>query len=390
LLSGVTSAAAIFTAFPQFGMNPANLFAAGADFAMALCAAEQNDVTAGEDATMPPSAMRPGLAVPRQQAASDLLDALSPRLVLPVRGRRAPEERRRSDDGASPIVFEEPPMPVEGRILPLRLAIPTEEPIPSRAARNDVRPIGVEPDVRPEPETAAPADRTPAETAIALRVAPKPAASIAAPKPLTVAPAREVHEEAETVVPPAAIHRAHPYGFGAGVFASAPSAPAAATMRSEEAPEAAEAAPVLLKERPTRLEPLREISFDIQQPNAERVEIRLQQRSGELHLAVRASDSQLAHAMREGLPQLATRIEQDGHRVEAWRPGGLVNLAGIGEADRRPGSAEFPQPDSQEQQRWAQHDGDRRNPHQRPTPQWVEDLEGALAGETGESNGFRN
>jgi hypothetical protein len=51
------------------------------------------------------------------------------------------------------------------------------------------------------------------------------------------------------------------------------------------------------------------------------VEVRLMERGGEVHVAVRTPDTQLAGALRENLPSLSARLEQTGMRTESWHGG---------------------------------------------------------------------
>jgi hypothetical protein len=51
-----------------------------------------------------------------------------------------------------------------------------------------------------------------------------------------------------------------------------------------------------------------------------RVEVRLSERGGEVRVAVRTPDSQLAGALRDQLPALSARLEQSGFRAETWLP----------------------------------------------------------------------
>ncbi len=52
-----------------------------------------------------------------------------------------------------------------------------------------------------------------------------------------------------------------------------------------------------------------------------RVEVRLVERAGEVHVAVRTPDGRLAEAMRDDLPALAARLEQTGFHGNEWRTG---------------------------------------------------------------------
>jgi flagellar hook-length control protein FliK len=50
------------------------------------------------------------------------------------------------------------------------------------------------------------------------------------------------------------------------------------------------------------------------------VEVRLSERAGEVRVAVRTPDGHLAGALRENLPELATRFAESGLRSAVWRP----------------------------------------------------------------------
>ncbi len=53
----------------------------------------------------------------------------------------------------------------------------------------------------------------------------------------------------------------------------------------------------------------------------QRVEVRLTERGGDIHVAVRTPDARLSDAMRADLPALAAKLEQSGFRTDAWQPG---------------------------------------------------------------------
>ncbi|HMC59776.1 MAG TPA: hypothetical protein VKJ01_11330, partial [Candidatus Solibacter sp.] len=53
----------------------------------------------------------------------------------------------------------------------------------------------------------------------------------------------------------------------------------------------------------------------------QRVEVRLVERGGEVHVAVRTPDTQLAETLRADLPALSSRLTESGFRTETWRPG---------------------------------------------------------------------
>jgi hypothetical protein len=64
----------------------------------------------------------------------------------------------------------------------------------------------------------------------------------------------------------------------------------------------------------------RDIQFQVNQ-GGQRVDVRLTERSGEVHVSVRTPDAQLAGTLREDLPALSAKLEQSGFRAETWRPG---------------------------------------------------------------------
>jgi hypothetical protein len=52
-----------------------------------------------------------------------------------------------------------------------------------------------------------------------------------------------------------------------------------------------------------------------------RVEVRLMERGGEVHVAVRTPDTHLASTLREDLSALSSRLTESGFRTETWHPG---------------------------------------------------------------------
>jgi hypothetical protein len=63
--------------------------------------------------------------------------------------------------------------------------------------------------------------------------------------------------------------------------------------------------------------PAREIQLQVNQ-GAQRVDVRVMDRGGEVHVAVRTPDAQLAGALRGDLPVLSAKLEQAGFRAETW------------------------------------------------------------------------
>ncbi|MGA3241122.1 MAG: hypothetical protein ABSG03_33060 [Bryobacteraceae bacterium] len=86
-------------------------------------------------------------------------------------------------------------------------------------------------------------------------------------------------------------------------------APAEATPEPSTPPAAA-AAPVA-----------HDIKLELNVGGGQRVEVRLTDRAGDIHVAVRTPDARLSDAMRADLPALAAKLEQSGFRTDAWQPG---------------------------------------------------------------------
>lgn len=156
-------------------------------------------------------------------------------------------------------------------------------------------------------------------------------------------------------------------------------------------PEHMDAAPVQAERPAKAAEPLRNLSIQLGQNNQDKVELRVTERAGEVRVAVRTADVDLQNGLRQGLPDLVHRLEGQGYRADAWRPSGVVSAATpVGEA--RQSSADFQRGDSQTQQGWSQQERGQHDHNHSRRPQWVEELEGNLAGDgntpTGEYHGF--
>jgi hypothetical protein len=186
-----------------------------------------------------------------------------------------------------------------------------------------------------------------------------------------------------------------------GLSANSPAAPAgeparqepmmaAALVSSEPAPQAAwrssgkpsrtEAPaaerPTPATESPNAQEaaskgPVRDITLELG-AGAQKVAVRLAERQGELHVAVRTPDPALNADLRRELPALAERLEQSGFRAETWRPeaapqrhpagtsGGNLSQDPSGE-ERRGGEQREQQEQQQQQQQARREDAGRQS-----------------------------
>jgi hypothetical protein len=106
-----------------------------------------------------------------------------------------------------------------------------------------------------------------------------------------------------------------------------------------------------------------DIKLELAGQGDRRVEVRVSERAGDMHVEVRTPDAGLAGDLREELPALATKLEQTGFRAETWHPAGTAERQRTAEA--APGAA------SQNSERQPGEDGgqrQQRDPQQQPKP----------------------
>jgi hypothetical protein len=133
--------------------------------------------------------------------------------------------------------------------------------------------------------------------------------------------------------------------------ASAPrtTPPAAPTPAEPEAPQTPKATPTA-----------HDIKLEVAS-GEQRVEVRLVERAGEVHLAVRTPDQRLSGALRDNLPELAARLEGTGFRPAASTAG---NSSGERHASPQPQSPSDSQsqPDGRQRQRDAEPQSQENSP----------------------------
>jgi hypothetical protein len=108
----------------------------------------------------------------------------------------------------------------------------------------------------------------------------------------------------------------------------------------------------------------------------QRVEVRLVERGGEVHVAVRTPDAHLASALREDLPALSSRLVESGFRTETWHPAAPGVLSGTSDGPREAhaqpsagGSPHDPNPQSRQEGRQRQGDAEpRQDSSEQPNP----------------------
>lgn len=129
--------------------------------------------------------------------------------------------------------------------------------------------------------------------------------------------------------------------------------------------------------QPKPAQALKDISFQVTQSSSQKVQVRLVEQSGELRVAVHSGDSDLAHGLRQGLPDLIGRLQETGFRTEAWRPSSAGPVTGP-TPETRSSDNHSSSGDSQSQSGWSQQDRGQQNQNHSNRPRWVEELESSL------------
>lgn len=233
------------------------------------------------------------------------------------------------------------------------------EPVGVPAARDDVAQTAAENDAlsgAPHGDSTTPPiagdpprETTPSPLAFAARLAPaappeipisSPVTSPANPAPSIPTTAPKPAEESASVPSGPRVHKAEPPGESGqepspeprdgAVTAPArvaevasPIAPRQETRLESHAAGQAPSRPAEAAhapaERPPAVEPTaRDIRLELAGPGR-RVEVRLEERAGEVRVSVRTPDGALADTLRDHLPALSERLEQNGFRADQWR-----------------------------------------------------------------------
>jgi hypothetical protein len=147
----------------------------------------------------------------------------------------------------------------------------------------------------------------------------------------------------------------------------------------------------LAENQPKPSAPLKDISLQVTQPGTERVDVRVVQQGGEVHVSVHSADAGLTSGLRQGLSDLQSRLEENGYRSEMWRPGASAAPLAPAPSPQAP-TNHSRGGDGQPQQGGSQQDSGRRNQnqsnHQSGQPRWVEEMESSLGGKEKSSGGF--
>lgn len=129
----------------------------------------------------------------------------------------------------------------------------------------------------------------------------------------------------------------------------------------------------------TNSEPVRNVHMQVVGDNNSRVDVRLTDRGGELHISVKSGDTNLAQNLQDHMPELTSRLEQQHFQTEVWIP----KLADSGKAETS-GARDFSSSGDNNSNSSSNSDqqGKRQQQYQ---PDWVDVLENSTQG-TGKTN----
>ena len=188
-----------------------------------------------------------------------------------------------------------------------------------------------------------------------------------------------------TVAPPAAASSGSSAASYAHAFVQAegPSTDAASSATQE--PAAASAAPAEASTIPeakltSASAPLKDISIQVAQPGAQKVEVRVVQQSGELRVAVRTGDSDLAHGLQQNLSDLVGRLQESGFRAEGWRPAGSTVESPAPSDTRTTSNTPSRNGNQQSNSGGSQGQEGERQQSRSQRPAWLEELETSING----------
>lgn len=208
---------------------------------------------------------------------------------------------------------ETPETAFEARLVPVS---PREPRTPGQTQQTatagvpDGSPTGAQTDAPAPPEAAAGQDAAPSGPAGFRKKDNRPTAESAAESEAPAERAAPVFPTSRGEATPAAPASAGPHPSAQGQTETR----ASAAPASEAARRAEEAAPP--EGAATRTPVARDIRLELASGDR-RVEVRLAEVGGEVHVAVRTPDQRLSGALRDNLPELAARLEGSGYRAEA-------------------------------------------------------------------------
>ena len=107
--------------------------------------------------------------------------------------------------------------------------------------------------------------------------------------------------------------------------------------------------------------------------NNNRVDVRLTDRGGELHVSVKSADVNLAQNLQDHMPELTSRLEQQKFQTEVWMP-----RLGDNAKSEMSGSRDFSSGGNSDPN--SSNSSDQQGKRQQYKPDWVDVLENSTQG----------
>ena len=152
-------------------------------------------------------------------------------------------------------------------------------------------------------------------------------------------------------------------------------APASSKAAAQPAPAPA-ATSLDLEDQPSAARPMRELSLQISSAGDQKVDVRLVERAGEVHVSVRTPDADLAHEMRRELGSLTGKLAQSGFGTEQFTPlsSGSSNLRDQRSTpgNQDPSGGQDPRHGGSGQQQQPEDERGKR-------PAWLDEMKNSLA-----------
>jgi len=264
---------------------------------------------------------------PQRETPAPNKPAGTAKKIEPNAGRRpAPQIASEAAPDAAPEQTKPPVLPPSEP----KQETPPDQGTPAASAMDDTSSSNAQPASSPSadsPERSAPpATQLAFSAKLTPATEPEPAANVAPVSSVAPIIEEQPHQpqtSSESVLP-------------APVASDAPAHVAASAHAEEPAP----ASPAAEPEPPADAAGARvsDVRLQLSGQNNQRVDVRLMDRGGELHVTVRGADEQVVSALQDNLPELAARLDQQHVRAEIWAPrSGAVESSAPSAADRQTG-----------------------------------------------------
>jgi hypothetical protein len=119
-------------------------------------------------------------------------------------------------------------------------------------------------------------------------------------------------------------------------------------------------------------EPVRDLSLRLGDGPSNQVNVKIQERAGEVHVAVLSSSPALTSDLRQQVGELVVKLDRAGYHAETFKPGqpaSAQSTSGQSSSQQKDSSGGQPQQDTRQQ-------GRQKRPNQ---AQWLEQINGSLA-----------